>query len=41
MHVTQDNAVIVRMALAENIAVLAETALRFLEMTTQHEVGSP
>lgn len=41
MHVTLDSAVIVRMALAENIALLAETALRFLDMSTQHEVSSP
>ncbi|XP_077510845.1 vacuolar protein sorting 15 isoform X2 [Amblyomma americanum] len=41
MHVTMDSAVIVRMALAENIALLAETALRFLDMSTQHEVASP
>lgn len=41
MHVTLDTAVIVRMALAENIALLAETALRFLDMSTQHEVSSP
>ncbi|XP_035206634.1 phosphoinositide 3-kinase regulatory subunit 4-like isoform X1 [Stegodyphus dumicola] len=32
-HIPHDEAVIVRMAYAENIAVLAETALRFLEMT--------
>ncbi|KAH7956510.1 hypothetical protein HPB52_010151 [Rhipicephalus sanguineus] len=32
---------IVRMALAENIALLAETALRFLDLSTQHEVSSP
>lgn len=30
-HMAQDEAVMVRMAYAENIAVLAETALRFLE----------
>ncbi|KAL1417642.1 hypothetical protein MTO96_026690 [Rhipicephalus appendiculatus] len=41
MHVTLDSAVIVRMALAENIALLAETALRFLDLSTQHEVSSP
>ncbi|KAG8181600.1 hypothetical protein JTE90_017721 [Oedothorax gibbosus] len=32
-HIAHDEAVIVRMAYAENIASLAETALRFLEMT--------
>lgn len=32
-HIAHDEADIVRMAYAENIAVLAETALRFLEMT--------
>ncbi|KAL3206907.1 hypothetical protein MRX96_039858 [Rhipicephalus microplus] len=41
MHVTLDSAVIVRMSLAENIALLAETALRFLDLSTQHEVSSP
>lgn len=32
-RITQDEAVLVRVAYAENIAELAETALRFLEMT--------
>lgn len=32
-HVAQDDAVIVRTSFAENIAVIAETALRFLELT--------
>ncbi|XP_054707486.1 phosphoinositide 3-kinase regulatory subunit 4-like [Uloborus diversus] len=32
-HIAHDEAVIVRMAYAENIASLAETALKFLEMT--------
>ncbi|KAH7959192.1 hypothetical protein HPB49_009161 [Dermacentor silvarum] len=38
MHVTLDSAVIVRMALAENIALLAETALRALQ--TQRSLSS-
>ncbi|KAM6132905.1 LOW QUALITY PROTEIN: phosphoinositide 3-kinase regulatory subunit 4 [Pterocles gutturalis] len=35
-HLAQDEATIVRLAYAENIALLAETALRFLELVQQN-----
>ncbi|XP_064461325.1 phosphoinositide 3-kinase regulatory subunit 4-like [Ornithodoros turicata] len=40
-HVALDSAVLVRVALAENIAILAETARRFLEIASQHDIASP
>ncbi|KAM4600592.1 phosphoinositide 3-kinase regulatory subunit 4 [Polymixia lowei] len=39
-HLAQDDATIVRLAYAENIAHLAETALRFLELVQENNVNT-
>ncbi|XP_056142008.1 phosphoinositide 3-kinase regulatory subunit 4 isoform X2 [Lampris incognitus] len=39
-HLAQDDATIVRLAYAENIAHLAETALRFLELVQENNVNA-
>ncbi|XP_052002420.1 phosphoinositide 3-kinase regulatory subunit 4-like isoform X2 [Xyrauchen texanus] len=39
-HLAQDDATIVRLAYAENIAHLAETALRFLELVQENNLSS-